>query len=296
MAVEDFLSGAATNIGNAVVGAVGNAAVNLFAQATNAAIATTLQGIDSAVAGNPLLSVAWNSLKGELGSAVAATLGSGLVNLSNGGGWISGNDINVFSNGMYQSLGAAGPDSRNDTRGGRLAGVPDRAVRISGALGKFVFPVTPNITVTHSAKYSSANLTHTIYASQFYDSSDIGQIQISADCPCQSKEEAQSLMAGVFTLRAYTKMYYGKSQPSGSPPPLAFLDGYGMYFKRVPCIVVNVSHTLPDSVDYVDSGSVWVPTLGNISVTLQPIYSRDKIKNFELGKYATGGLVGEGFI
>ena len=46
------------------------------------------------------------------------------------------------------------------------------------ATGGVVFPYTPNITVTYAAEWTSQKLTHSNYAAQFYNSSEIQDIQL----------------------------------------------------------------------------------------------------------------------
>ena len=38
----------------------------------------------------------------------------------------------------------------------------------------------------------------------------------------------------------------------------------------------------------------WAPTLSNISVGLEPIYSRDSVSNFSMSKFVKGELNGKG--
>lgn len=185
-----------------------------------------------------------------------------------------------------------------------------------------VFPYTPSIQTSQSAKYGSVPLTHSNYASYFYESSDVGPIRITGDFTCQNIAEGQYLMAAIHFFRTCTKMFYGNSSRAGSPPPLLFLDGYGPYFPHVPCVLTQFDHTLPKDVDYVpvplnvtpasagitfddidymseigqSYGSlVNLPTHSEITITLQPVYSRRNVAdNFTLEKYASGMLIENG--
>ena len=42
------------------------------------------------------------------------------------------------------------------------------------------------------------------------------------------------------------------------------------------------------------SEQTWVPTLSTITLMVSPIYSRDTVKNFSLGKFVRGELNGKG--
>lgn len=193
--------------------------------------------------------------------------------------------------------------------------------------GGLVFPVTPTLNITHSAKYGTDSLTHTNYTLAHYQSSEVQAISLSAEFPVQNIAEGQYLYAAIHFLRAATKMFYGADTGvdiAGSPPPLVFLDGYGPgYLPHVPCVVTNFTHNMPAEVDYVPvpigapletilnnqlaSGQtihpVRLPALSTISVTLQPVYSRENLyKNYSADKYNNGTLMrprnssGGGFI
>ena len=115
-----------------------------------------------------------------------------------------------------------------------------------------IWPYTPQITVTHNAQYTTAHLTHSNYSAQFYNNSEVADIQISGDFTVQNMEDGQYLMAAVYFLRSATKMFFGQGSNVGNPPPMVFLDGYGShYFPHVPCVITQFSHTLPNEVDYI---------------------------------------------
>lgn len=118
----------------------------------------------------------------------------------------------------------------------------------------FIFPYLPQISITHSANYSSVTPTHSNYAQYFYESSTVSSISISADFTVQNLDEAKYFLAGIYYFRALTKMFYGDSdQYQGSPPPIVYLDGYGQhYLPHVSCVVTGFQHTMPNDVDYLE--------------------------------------------
>ena len=176
-----------------------------------------------------------------------------------------------------------------------------------------IFPYTPAITVAHNARYQEQALTHSNYKNYFYEGSDVGAITISGDFTVQNLDEGQYLLAAIYFFRTCTKMFFGEGQKgdqAGNPPPIVFLDGYGdFYFPHVSCVITNFTHTMSDSVDYIEipvgssstasAGSkpaanrlVRLPTASQLSVTVQPVYSRANVyKNFTLGKFAQGQLL-----
>ena len=181
-----------------------------------------------------------------------------------------------------------------------------------GAFGTYgvIFPYTPTIQLTHTASYSPQKLTHANYTQYFYENSEIGPISISGDFTVQSIDEGQYLLAVIYFFRSVTKMFFGNDAQAGNPPPLVYLNGYGQYYlPNVPCVVTSFSHTMPAEVDYLEipdpvttprqSGSTFnsgqnstrLPTTSQISLTVQPVYSRVSQLGFSLTDFARGALI-----
>jgi hypothetical protein len=172
-----------------------------------------------------------------------------------------------------------------------------------------IFPYTPQISVTHVANYTSQKLTHNNYTQYFYDHSEVQPITITGDFTVQSLDEGQYLLAAIYFFRSLTKMFFGNDPQAGNPPPLVFLNGYGQYyFPNVPCVITTFSHTMPAEVDYLEipdplvtatSGGVFksgqnttrLPTTSQVSLTVQPVYSRTSQLNFSLNDFARGALI-----
>jgi hypothetical protein len=120
-------------------------------------------------------------------------------------------------------------------------------------------------------------------------------------------------------------MFFGKDTNAGNPPPVVYLDGYGdFYFPHVSCVVTSFQHTMPPEVDYLEfkynktsTGSQLVyendgsssktattvaqiarlPTTSQITVTVQPVYSRNNIhNNMSLEAFSRGTLLNKGFL
>lgn len=187
-----------------------------------------------------------------------------------------------------------------------------------------VFPYTPSITTTYSANYSAQKTTHSNYAAYFYDSSEVQAISLSGDFTVQTVEEGQYLLACIYFFRSASKMFYGTGENAGNPPPVLFLNGYGEHlFPNVPCVLTSFTHTMGQDVDYLEIPPVTfnamsmdaseqnpypgsttssktrsnrLPTISQIQISLQPIYSRKSIAEFDLSKFASGDLIGKGFI
>jgi hypothetical protein len=180
-----------------------------------------------------------------------------------------------------------------------------------GQTNGVIFPYTPSITVTHNARYTEQALTHSNYKNYFYEGSDVAAITITGDFTVQNTAEGLYLLAAIYFFRSSTKMFFGNEDSAGNPPPMVFLDGYGdFYFPHVPCVVTSFQHTMPQDCDYLEihytggalgtAGSqsntslqtARLPTTSQITLTIQPVYSRQNIhNNMTLSKFASGALL-----
>jgi hypothetical protein len=177
--------------------------------------------------------------------------------------------------------------------------------------GGVIFPLTPNITLTHSASYQESATTHSNYPFYAYSHTESPQININGDFPVQNYQDAQYWVGMVHFFRSITKMFFGTDDPNrGNPPPILWLKGYGDYvFNNVPVVVKTFSVTMGQDVDYISTqqnvnavlgvGSIqlggsssWAPTLSTVNLVVQPIYSRESIKNFSLTQFIQGNLNG----
>jgi hypothetical protein len=92
-------------------------------------------------------------------------------------------------------------------------------------------------------------------------------------------------------------MFYGTGPNAGNPPVICKLTGYGTsVFNSVPVIIKSFQIDLKDDVNYVrcvvNDQPTWVPILSTISVTVAPIYNRERLRKFSLEKFARGQEVG----
>lgn len=184
------------------------------------------------------------------------------------------------------------------------------------ATGKFIFPFTPQVSLSHQATYSALEPIHNNYAFSSYENSKLDKITIQGDFYCENSDDAKYWIASVHFLRSVTKMYFGeKSENAGAPPPVLKLNGYGDYvFNDVPVVVTNFQVEMPNDVDYIPSifaGSIladgggeldtsgvgYVPVKSVLSVTLMPVYSRTAVREFNLQDFVKGNYVfTKGFI
>jgi hypothetical protein len=143
---------------------------------------------------------------------------------------------------------------------------------------------------------------------------------IVGEFPVQNQSDAAQWVATIHFLRAVTKMFFGgKDGTRGNPPPILKFNGYGNHvFKNIPVIVTNWTCELRADVDYISTAQgpgvkldvqnairqtstvrfdynsaipeTWAPTLSTITVQIQPVYSRDTVKNFNMSDFVKGKL------
>jgi hypothetical protein len=139
-----------------------------------------------------------------------------------------------------------------------------------------IFPYTPNITVNYQANYEQYDLTHSNYRGVFYKNSRVGDISLRGTFTAQDTTEASYMLAVIHFFRSVTKMFYGKDEQRGTPPPLVYLAGYGDFqFKEHPCLVSSFNYVLPNDVDYiraVNPNNYGINMLGRRSAPLSSVY------------------------
>ena len=138
----------------------------------------------------------------------------------------------------------------------------------------------------------------------------------------QTSAEGTYWVSMLHYLRSVTKMFYGEGEFQGAPPPVIKLNGYGDYvFKNVPVVVTMFTLDMPTEIDYIavdlsDMGALaeatkgatdtanikgtvaYVPVQSQVTVTVQPIYSRTDVQGFSLSDFVNGEYVTQekGFI
>lgn len=195
------------------------------------------------------------------------------------------------------------PSSAKDLRV-KISDPSGRIARAGGPLAplqqtdhKVVFPYTPDITLTHSASYTSLSPTHSNYEYLFYQNSTVSEIGISAVFTARNAYDADYVLAVQHFFRSVTKMFYGQDDIAGLPPIVCRLEGHGdLMFSYVPVAITNFNITLPSDVDYISStnpNNGRVPTMQTMQISARPLYSRSRITNeFSLNKFARGQMLG----
>lgn len=296
MGVFDSFSGTVGSTGS-TLGSIGTQAMGTLG--TIAGTAGRVSGAISSVQGASQSISALRSISLPPGGnpvarfAAGAALFNGAVNQAVGAvGQVAG-AVGAIG-GALGAIGGAG--SALGSIGGALGGLAsafgggsgDWRARLSGALGELVFPYTPTISISGGASYDEVPITHQNYSFFAYQNSKAESIQVSAPFYVEDAIQAQAWIKALTFLRATTKMF-----PDGNPPIILKFNAYGDFvFKDIPVIVKSYSVDMPNGVDYISTGSSHVPIKSTFGVTLQPIYSREKVKTFNLYAFVNGGSAG----
>lgn len=168
--------------------------------------------------------------------------------------------------------------------------------------GGVVFPYLPQITVSTKANYSQIDPTHSNYPFLAYKNSQIDEISIVGDFTAETESDAAYWIAATTFFKTATKMFFGTGANAGNPPIICILNGYGSsIFNNVPIVIKSFSVDLPQDVNYIRCNTfgtnTWVPVTSSITVAVQPIYNRERLRTFSLEDYARGTIAdGPGFI
>ena len=179
----------------------------------------------------------------------------------------------------------------------------DNAATAWSTGNRMIFPFNPTVLLSHSANYSQIQPTHTNYAYNAYENSQVDAITITGEFYQENEDDAKYWIACLHFLRSATKMFYGNSTPLGNPPVVCRLNGYGKHIlNNMPVVITNFTTDLPVDVGYiqctVNRQLNYVPTQSSITVTLQPHYARRSQSGFSLNDFAAGKHAGgnEGFV
>jgi hypothetical protein len=164
--------------------------------------------------------------------------------------------------------------------------------------GGVVFPYTPQVHIGSKANYTAIEPTHTNYALQTYKNSVIDDITIVGDFSAETQEDAAYWLASTTFFKTATKMFYGQGANLGNPPIVCKLSGYGPnIFPNVPVVIKGFEVELGPETDYIKcerfGDPTWVPVFSTVSITLTPIYSRSRLRQFSLQEYGKGKIISQ---
>lgn len=167
-------------------------------------------------------------------------------------------------------------------------------------IGGILFPYTPEVSYESKATYGSQQPLHSNFAQYFYQRSSVGPITVTGKFSNQNQKDGVIYLGILHLLRALIKMPWGSDANAGSPPPICRFDAFGdSMLNNVPVVVDNFKAEMPSTVDYISVsspllGNTMVPTITQISMSLNIVYSRQEMQNYSVEKWLNSGLKGSG--
>lgn len=172
---------------------------------------------------------------------------------------------------------------------------------LPGTQKRVTFPATPRISQTIETNYQTWELQHTNYQPSAFGNRTTPVIQIVAPWFSRTVTEGQTTLQAIHTLRSATSMFYGRRDANrGTPPPIGRFFAHGLY-NDTPVVVKSFQYDFPQDVDYITvpmfGGQQSVPVLFEMTVTLiVQVSPVDVVKEYSLEKFASGDLLGKGYI
>lgn len=148
-------------------------------------------------------------------------------------------------------------------------------VAIQGPTGTVIFESTVPFAEERSASYQGYDLVHLPVEIPAYKNTTSRQFNVSGKFISRTPAEATANAAYLDMVRAWVLPDYANT---GATPPILKLYAYkNNHLTGVQCILKNYSFFYPDDVDYIFTGSVPMPVIANISLTLTEIFSPEQI-------------------
>ena len=165
-----------------------------------------------------------------------------------------------------------------------------------------LFPYTPTVSVSHTAQYTGVHPAHSNFIQHSYNASSVDTISIDGYFTANNADEARYVFAVLHFMRSAYKMFFGSDGLRGTPPPVLRLSGYGPFnYNSVPVVLSNFSEIMAADRDYIEvplasspdaSTKTMIPTYMNMTMTLNPIYTKQQLANFSLRDFSRGDLIG----
>lgn len=194
-----------------------------------------------------------------------------------------------------------------------------------------IFPYQPTINYTQSVEYETVSMVHTNQNFHAYTRTPMPELTVEGDWTVQNQTEGIYALACIHFLRVVTKMYFGRGNNLGTPPPVLLFDAFGQYmFNQLPVLVSQFTVNMPKEPNYVPidlrglqtgtqlgqnvtnlvsslrqtlnlsgsnilsnaaSGYVWLPAAFNISVSLKIQNTPSRLRQFNLDEFRNGSLL-----
>ena len=167
-----------------------------------------------------------------------------------------------------------------------------------------VFPYTPTILMQQQVAYNPIKPIHSNFPFYAYQNSSIDQLSITGEFTVETIDEGKYWIAMRHFFHSASKMAYGENSilPTGSPPPVLKLNGYGDHiFNNTSIIIQSFQITMDPDIDYMlikdfhgDKEGTYVPVKSVVNLGTNLVHSRQKVKTFSLDSFVKGDYVKTG--
>lgn len=171
-----------------------------------------------------------------------------------------------------------------------------------------VFNTMPIIYENNSAAYETLSPAHMIGDFHVFTKSPSRSFEINdLKLVSRNQQEARANIERVFTMKGWTKSYFGDTSGDastelmnwlGAPPEVLKFSAIG-FFNEIPVVLEKFSVNFPNDVDYIPTasngegdplGNIPFPLVTTISFTLLEQHSASEYERFNLHSYRTGTL------
>lgn len=176
-----------------------------------------------------------------------------------------------------------------------------------------VFNTMPTIYENNSAAYETLSPAHMIGDFHVFTKSPSRTFEINdLKLVSRNQQEARDNIGRVFTMKGWTKSYFGDTTDHGAsgnlsnelvnwlgaPPEVLKFSAIG-FFNEIPVVLEKFSVNFPNDVDYIPTasngendplGNIPFPLVTTISFTLLEQHSASEYETFNLQSYRTGTL------
>ena len=170
----------------------------------------------------------------------------------------------------------------------------------------------PSVSISSNVEYESMNLVHSISEVHSFVANRAPTITVSGPVISQTVDDAMYALACIHFLQSVSKMAFGNTGlsntqtlntlgasatiPTGSPPPVILLSGYGQaMFNDIPVIVTSFGLDLPADVDYIEvptgpGAGTKIPVSFMLQVSLTVQRSTANMRGFNIDTFSRYGI------
>lgn len=232
-----------------------------------AAVPASLSGAASSVV-NGATNLATNAIanvQSSVSNAVSNGIGSAVSALPSAVSSVVGGALNKFG---FSLTGGA-------SAGGASATINTYKVAVQGPGGVVIFEASSPVTEDRSATYQGFDITHLPTDIPAYKNTGSRKFSITGKLVSRNAAEATANAGYLDLIRSWILPDYGGT--GATPPILKFYAYKNNNINGSQVILKQYSMTFPEDVDYIFTGSVPMPTITTLTLSLDEVYTPEQI-------------------